>query len=106
MKLTESQITKQIRDVLNACRIFHWKHWQGGMTSIKGIADILGIYQGRFLAIEVKRPGLKPTSDQQAFLENVNEAGGIGFVAWFPEDVIRELQLEVELMPLFNQEDS
>jgi len=36
----------------------------------------------------------------------VNEAGGIGFVAWFPEDVVRHLNLEVELMPLFNQEEN
>ena len=74
------------------------------MTYPKGIADILGVYKGRFLAIEVKRPGLKPTADQQAFIDNVNEAGGIGFVAWFPEDVIKRLNLEVELAPLFNQE--
>jgi len=104
VKLTEAQITKQIRGVLNACRIFHWKNWSGPMTSPKGIADILGIYHGRFLAIEVKRPGIKASDNQQAFLDSVNEAGGIGFVAWFPEDVIRELHLEVELMPLFNQE--
>ena len=103
-KLTESQITKQIRDLLNACQIFHWKNWSGPMTYPKGIADILGIYKGQFLAIEVKRPGYKPTVDQQAFLDRVNEAGGIGFVAWFPEDVVKRLGLEVELMPLFNQE--
>lgn len=113
MKLTESQITKQIRDVLNACNIWHFKHWSGALTYPKGIADIIGIYNnpskghyGVFLAIEVKRPGLKPTEAQQDFLDSVNEAGGIGFVAWFPEDVIRELNLEVELMPLFNQEEN
>ena len=104
-KLTEAQITKQIRGVLNACRIWHYKSWAGPMTYPKGISDIIGIYKGRFLAIEVKRPGLKPSEHQQAFIDRVNEEGGIGFVAWFPEDVVKELNLEVELMPLFNQQE-
>ena len=45
----------------------------------------------RFLAIEVKRPGGKPTAPQQAFLDKVNEAGGIGFVATSVQDVMDQL---------------
>jgi hypothetical protein len=58
---------------------------------IKGVADILGIYKGRFLAIEVKVKGKYPTREQKAFLERVNAEGGIGFVARSIEDVVAKL---------------
>ena len=45
----------------------------------------------RFLAIEVKRPPRQATAQQQEFLDRVNAAGGIGFVAWSAEDVRRRL---------------
>ena len=79
--LTEKDITAQIKQTLKICRIWHWKHWQGPMSFPKGIADILGIYQGRFLAIEVKKPGGRVSPEQVKFLQRVNDEGGIGFVA-------------------------
>lgn len=48
---------------------------------------------GRFIAIEVKRPGNKPTPKQQAYIDRVNAAGGLAFVATSVDDVKRELQL-------------
>lgn len=58
---------------------------------IKGVSDILGIWRGKFLAIEVKVPGKYPTPEQKRFLEQVNREGGIGFVARSITDV--EFQL-------------
>jgi len=71
----------------------HWKIWQGAM-SFKGIADILGVLppDGKFLAIEVKRPGRKPTERQRQFLEQVEAAGGIALVAYSVEDVAKKLK--------------
>ena len=44
-----------------------------------GHPDIIGMLQrGRFLAIEVKRPGKTPSSAQNAFLYYVNAGGGFG----------------------------
>ncbi len=46
--------------------------------SVPGMSDIIGMLKdGRFLAIEVKRPGKSPTGDQEAFLLNVAENGGV-----------------------------
>lgn len=60
--------------------------------AFKGCADILGqMKDGRFLAVECKRPGKRATSDQAAFLETVNRNGGVGFVATGVDDVLREL---------------
>ncbi|HNR14835.1 MAG TPA: VRR-NUC domain-containing protein [Thermodesulfobacteriota bacterium] len=88
----ERDITIGIRNYLNFKRIFHYKHWQGPLSGMKGVADIIGIYRGRFLAIEVKKPGEKPTRDQEIFLTRVNHEGGFAFVAHSVDDVIRVIQ--------------
>ena len=36
---------------------------------------------GRFVAIEIKRPGKRPEPAQRTFLDNVNQAGGVAGVA-------------------------
>lgn len=52
-----------------------------------GGADLIGIYKGRFVAIEVKRPGKKTTEEQESFLEAIRRNGGIAGVCYSPEDV-------------------
>lgn len=54
---------------------------------IKGVADILGIWKGKLLAIEVKTPKKYPSPEQREFLSNVIKHGGIGFVARSIDDV-------------------
>jgi len=94
MSLKEADITKQIRDVLNLKNIWHWKQWQGPMSQPKGVSDILGCFEGKLLAIEVKMPGREPSLEQLYFIANVNNAGGIGFVAYSVEDVIEKLGIK------------
>ena len=95
-------------DVLAACLryltlrgVFAWRQNQGAIplkgggyrkfVGLRGVADILGILPqqvdlpdegrvrfGNLLAVEVKRPGEKPRPDQGAFLDRVNELGGVG----------------------------
>lgn len=45
-----------------------------------GTSDLICLYRGKYLALEIKCPKLKPTGKQQAFLEAVRLAGGIGMV--------------------------
>ena len=101
--LTEADITKQIRSVLNRSRVYHYKSWQGPMSYPKGIADIIGVYHGRFLAIEVKKPGGRVSPDQKKFIDTINAEGGIAFVAYSVEEVIEKLNLAAKLSPLFSQ---
>ena len=56
-----------------------------------GLSDLTGFLRqhARFFACECKRDGEKPTSKQQAFLDAVNSAGGIGFVAYSVRDVFK-----------------
>ena len=94
---TEQQIQRAILDWLAAVGIPAWRQNTGAFAAEhngkrrfmrfgpKGQSDIVGILPGRgdgkFLAIEVKRPGGQPTPEQQAFLDRITEAGGIAFVA-------------------------
>jgi hypothetical protein len=55
---------------------------------IPGISDIIGVLpDGKFLAIEVKRPDGKLTEAQSNFIFEVNRRGGIAFVARSIDDV-------------------
>lgn len=57
-----------------------------------GCSDVLGqLRDGRFLAVEVKAPKGKLRPEQAVFLERINGAGGLGFVARDCRDVHREL---------------
>ena len=112
-KLNEADVTKQIRDVLKCCGVFHWKQWQGPMSQPKGVSDILGISRGKPLAIEIKKEGWMPPKtgtklyahymNQKAFIDKYNSEGGIGFFATSADEVVNRLGLQVVLYPLFNQ---
>jgi len=52
-----------------------------------GGSDLLGIYHGTFLAMEVKKPGKKPSKNQATFMKNIKLHGGIAGVVRCKEDV-------------------
>lgn len=59
-----------------------------------GCSDILGqLVDGRFLAVECKRPGEYPTAAQKAFLGRVRDNGGVAILARSIDDVRRILDL-------------
>jgi hypothetical protein len=91
---SEAEITNAIRGLLKSLGVWHWKQWQGPMSQPKGVADILGIFDGRFLAIEVKRHGGQLRPKQQRFIDRVRIEGGIAFVARSVDDVISGLGVE------------
>ena len=64
-----------------------------GLGCVSGIADILGIQRGtgRFIAIEVKTAKGKLSPFQTNFLNWINEAGGIAFVARSVDDVMARM---------------
>jgi hypothetical protein len=97
------------RDVLYAVSgylfvkgIFHWRNNTGaykeGSRYIRygapGSSDIIGICpDGRFLAVECKRPrGGRLTEKQREFLGRVNAAGGVGIVATSVEELEKQLK--------------
>ena len=69
--------------------------WQG-LGSTPGVPDIVGIFKGRFLGIEVKTERGKLSDHQKHFIDRINASGGIAFVARSYQDVVEKLELGVK----------
>ena len=99
--MRENDIQKTILQFLWYNNIYSWRNNSGAYKTeaghyvrygFKGSADILGILpDGRFLAIEVKKPKTNPTKEQKLFLKNIEVNGGVSFVARSLEDVKKHL---------------
>lgn len=57
--------------------------------------DCLVCFCGRFIAIETKAPGKKPTDRQRMIIEKIRAAGGVALVI-DGEDGLSELQNHLE----------
>lgn len=91
-KILEKDVTKAVRSCLRMLGIFHWKVWQG-LGSTKGISDIIALYKGHAIFIEVKGPTGKLSEDQQLFLRDANYHGGIGIVVRSADDIMNAMVL-------------
>jgi penicillin-binding protein-related factor A (putative recombinase) len=102
--IKEQVIETQIRSFLSAKRIFHWKAKTVGTFDPtkkvfrknagyrKGVSDIIGIFNGRALAIEVKSEKGRLSDEQKEFQHEFRLNGGIAFVARSVEDVRHGLE--------------
>ncbi len=67
--------------------------WRPSPYVRKGASDIFGIFlQGKFLAIEVKRPKKELTVNQKQFIDEVNAAGGVAFKSCSLEELNQGLE--------------
>jgi len=65
---------------------------QKSKYAINGVSDILGIYKGKLLAIEVKDPQNKSRTDSQnKFIETITRYGGLAFYATSVDEVKEKL---------------
>lgn len=62
--------------------------YPGSMYGEAGTPDVLACVRGRFVAIELKMPGKKPTKIQDVQLRRIIAAGGRAVVATTLDDVI------------------
>jgi hypothetical protein len=61
----------------------------------KGVSDLIACSpSGAFIAVEVKKPGGKPTEEQLDFIDEINKRGGVALVADNLGDVIQALNFE------------
>lgn len=103
--MAEKDIENAILAYLHYNKVFAWKNQSTGIYDprlktfrrinnpfhIKGVPDILGIFKGRPLAIEVKSKGNYPSPEQKAFMERFRANGGVCFIARSVDDVIKNL---------------
>lgn len=70
---------------------------------VSGIPDILCCLQGRFVAIEIKAPGKKPSAFQKRQIATINEAGGIAFYSDnldYTKEMLKAGGINVESLPV------
>lgn len=78
--MKEQDLINKIKTYLDSVKdLFYWKE-HGGQFGTSGIPDIIICYKGRFLGLECKQPGRKPTILQAITLNKIMRAGGIGVV--------------------------
>jgi len=107
-KLTEHDIQKQILERLGFLKNgFFWRENSGAVkienngktrffrAGITGIADIMGVYKGIPIAIEVKRPGKKQSLDQKAFQQRFEICGGLYMICTDSAEIIQQLEAHV-----------
>ena len=96
----EKETQKAIIQYLNLSGHYVWRNNSGMVFSeykgkkrmwsvgLKGSSDVIGIAKdGKFIAVEVKSKGNKPTIYQNMFLDEVKKKGGYAIVAYSLEDV-------------------
>lgn len=82
-KNIQAKILKYLKTIPNS---YFFKVAQGKFSQ-GGISDILGLYRGQFVAIEVKADGNKMTPLQARFQDIIKRSGGIAICAYSLEDV-------------------
>lgn len=103
--ITEQDIQKTIIDYLKIKKYVVFKHRNVGIFKQKtgsyiplsfgekGISDIIACSpKGTFVAVEVKKPGGRPSTDQLDFLARIKANGGIGILAYSLDDVLATLE--------------
>lgn len=89
--MTEAAITRKILHTLRALPDTWAMKIHGSQYQDVGTPDILGCHQGRMFALEVKRPGKRPTVVQAATLSRWAEAGAVVAVVHDVDEALRAL---------------
>ena len=82
--MTEATIQSKILDYIRSIGGYGIKVIT---ATVSGNPDIICCLNGRFVAIEVKQPGKRPTQLQKYKMARIRECGGTAFVACSVEDV-------------------
>ena len=88
----EQEIQDKIMDYIKSIGGLPVKFNNIGIYAKAGVSDILACIRGRFVAIEVKKPGNKPSALQENFINAINSIGGFAFWADNLEDVKDKLK--------------
>ncbi len=75
----EKNFETKLKNYLIAQGAWVLKTWGGGYQR-SGIPDLIVCYKGKFLGLELKSEGCKPTMLQLYELDQIQKAGGIGTV--------------------------
>lgn len=96
----EKKVKDKVRKILDKLGCYHFMPATGGYGA-SGVPDIVACYKGKFIGIECKANGNKPTKLQMKHLIDITEAGGIAVV--IDETNISCLELLITDKQIFNQ---
>lgn len=83
--MLESKIQKDILAFLKRNRVYHFRFQ--AQSNLNGLPDIICLYKGFFLGLELKKENGKPTELQLKKINSINENGGIGRIIRSVEEV-------------------
>lgn len=63
---------------------------------VKGMSDLYGIIDGRFIAIEVKTGNAKQSKEQRKYEAMVKKMGGIYIIGRSVDQVIKDIENELQ----------
>lgn len=87
--MKEKYLQSKILKALRAHGGWWTKYHVGPRYAQAGVPDILGCYKRRFIALEVKVPGNKPTKLQAETIRKIREHGkGLAFVIYSVDDAM------------------
>lgn len=75
----EGKVKAKLKKILDEMGIWHFSPYQAGMGRA-GIPDVVGCYNGLFVAFECKANGNKPTALQDREINAIRTAKGLAFV--------------------------
>jgi len=91
----ESQLVNKIKKYLNSLDNSYFFKIHGGPMQMVGISDLIGVYNGRFVAFEVKTPENKKgaTELQKWFIHKIASCGGYGSVVRSLDEVKEKINI-------------
>ena len=109
-KLARDKIPKESyyqRHILYALRRAfpngRWRKNAAGIGQDAGEPDIIGCLDGKYIAVEVKRPLVgKPTDLQRKALREIREAGGCAMFGTYPDEVVQAVDRYLKFLPYWD----
>ena len=93
--MIEKNVENKIKKYLFSKGIYYFKV-HGSKFMVKGIPDIVCCFRGKFLGIEVKKPGHKSgqTDEQKIHENNIRKSGGVYLLVDDVQEVINYVEAE------------
>jgi len=75
----EKKVKEKVKKILKDIGAYHCMPATGGYGA-SGVPDIIACYQGRFIGIECKANGNKPTALQKKHLSDIKNSKGLSLL--------------------------
>jgi len=99
----EKKVKNQVKKVLDKLQAYYFFPATGGYGA-SGVPDVIACYKGKFVGIECKANGNKPTALQQKHLREISINGGTSLV--IDETNINMLEFYITGRQIFGKEDN